>query len=190
MFGEPMDSILTVVGGVWLLGAGSVVPLLWYQNITKGRPAAFRDAADKSAVWVNRATFGVVWVLLAVYYTVACTNGSGGGVCPQRLSVCASFCSLHWARRHGTNKNEAQTLRTVSTLVLLLVNSRALNNPRSRVEGDVSRSTFRWRIGLLAFVVMVWVLERLGVLEPVLRWLASDLGGADNAITVSSCWLL
>ena len=68
MFGEPMDSILAAVGGVWLLGSVSAVPVLWWRNIVNGRPAGFRKAVDTGAVWVNRITVGVVWVLLAIYY--------------------------------------------------------------------------------------------------------------------------
>ena len=65
MFGEPMDSILAVVAVLWLLGSMTVVPVLYLRRI--GLPRAFRDAVDTSAAWVNRATVGVVWVLLVAY---------------------------------------------------------------------------------------------------------------------------
>ena len=68
MFGEPMDSILAVVGSLWLFVSVSAVPYLWWRNIVNGQPAGFRKAVDTGAVWVNRITVGVVWILLAVYY--------------------------------------------------------------------------------------------------------------------------
>ena len=69
MFGEPMDSILTVVGGVWLLcSVGAVTILLWL-DIFKVRPVGFRQAVDTAAVWTNRMVV-VVALLLLVAHTL------------------------------------------------------------------------------------------------------------------------
>ena len=68
MISEPMDTILAVVGSLWLLGSVSAVPYLWWRNTVNGQPAGFRKAVDTGAVWVNRITVGVVWILLAIYY--------------------------------------------------------------------------------------------------------------------------
>ena len=70
MFGEPMDSILAVVGGVWLLGSVSAVPVLWWWDILNGRPSGFGRAVDTTAVWVNRIMVGIALVLLALYSIV------------------------------------------------------------------------------------------------------------------------
>ena len=68
MFGEPMDSILAAVGGVWLLCSVAAVPFLWWRHIEKGRQHAFRSAVDTVAVWTNRVVVVVALILVALHY--------------------------------------------------------------------------------------------------------------------------
>ena len=67
MFGEPMDLIVAVVGGIWVLCSVTAVTILLWVDIFKGRPPAFFKAMDTVGVWTNRIMVVVALFLIAVY---------------------------------------------------------------------------------------------------------------------------